>query len=139
MNKAAKITLIVIGSLFLGFVLLIGTCVGGIVMLTRGPVDAADKLVQLCGAHKLHDAYQLTAPQFRAKVDEAAFIAEIKAIGLDRATASSWTSRNIENSSGRVAGTVHLVDGKDAPLVVESAKEDGRWLIVGVHPPGDDK
>jgi hypothetical protein len=135
--KAAKLTLIIVGSIILGFVLLIGTCVGGVVMMTRGPVEAGDKLVQLCGSKKLHEAYELTTPTFRANTDEAAFKAQIEGLGLDRAISASWTSRNIENSDGRIAGTVRLADGKVVDLEVRSVNRDGRWQITSISPPSE--
>jgi hypothetical protein len=136
--KAAKLALIIVGAIILGVVLLIGTCAGGLHFLLKGPSEAGDKLVQLCGAHKYHEAYELTAPGLRATRDEAAFTAELQKLGLDRATSVSWSSRQINNSNGRVVGTVRLSDGRELPLEVRSVKEGGRWQITEVIPPRPD-
>jgi hypothetical protein len=130
LNKAVKITLIVCGACFLGFVLLIATCVGGAVMLFKGPAEAADKLVQLCGANKIHECYQLTSPGFQKETDEAAFSELVHKTGLDKGQSTSWRSRNIENDHGAVAGTVRTSDGRTLQLEVQSVHQDGRWLIT---------
>jgi hypothetical protein len=131
MTKAVKITLIVVGCCILGFVLLVATCVGGFMALTKGPREAGHQLVQLCGAHKLHEAYEATAPAYRAKTDEAAFTAAVKETGLDRAVSASWNQINVVNNLGRVAGTIQLADGHTRELEVRIVKDGDRWVVTG--------
>ena len=130
--KAGKIVLIVVGASFLGLLLLIGSCVGGLLLFTKGPVDVADKLVQLCGANKIHECYQLTGREFQENTDEASFTASVRRDGIDKAVKASWSSRKVENDKGFVSGTVELSDGKSIELEVQSLHRGGRWEIMGI-------
>jgi hypothetical protein len=133
--KAWKIVVIVLGALFLSGVLMIGTCFGGLFYVTKGVAEAGDRFVQTCGAHKLHDCYLLTSDAWRARQDEAAFAADMRARGLDRGRAVSWTSRSVTNDAGQVSGELTLSDGRTVPIALDLVRENGQWHPTALTQP----
>ena len=130
--KPLKIVLIVLGVLVLSWVLMLGTCVGGLYFATRGVATAGDDWVRSCGGGKLHECWSATGGELRAG-DEKAFVEDARQRGLDRARATSWTNRQIENSSGHLVGSATLDDGREVPLELLLSKIDGQWRVTGMR------
>ena len=74
--------------------------------LTSGATKAADGFLATLRTQGPAAAYDAAAPQFRAVAPAAQWDAFARSSGLAANTGANWTSRQVENGTGRVSGTV---------------------------------
>lgn len=112
----------------LGLVVVVGAGIGLVFWLTADLPRAADAFLTRIAANDYDGALALTTPDFRASTDRAALEAFARSNGLDSYKSATWTSRQIENSSGQLEGTLTLASG-EVPISISLVKDDGGWKI----------
>lgn len=116
------------------FMLFIGAIVGVVFWATGGITDTADEFFAAAKAGDYETAHSLTSQRLREQGSPEGLREFIEANGLDKVTETSWNSRSIQNSTGKLEGTVTTEGGGTIPLVVEFVSENDEWKISFIEP-----
>lgn len=116
------------------FVLFIGAIVGVVFYATSGITDTADEFFAAAYDGDYDTAHSLTSQRLQEQGSPASLEQFLAAQGLDKVTETSWSSRNIENSTGSVEGTVTTESGAEIPILVEFVSENDEWKISYLEP-----
>lgn len=123
-----------VGCAIVAFVLFIGLIVGAVFWATGGIVDAADDFFAAAAEGEYDQAHALTSQSFRAESTPAQLEHFLIAKGLNQVTDTSWNSRSINNSQGRIEGTLTTKSRGNIPVVVELVSENDEWRISLIEP-----
>ena len=115
-------------------VLFVAAIGGGIWVMTRGPVEDAQKQLESIGAGELDAAYAELAESYRARLSREQFAGLVAAHpALEGYGEASFSSRSIDNDSARISGTLTSTTGGVEPVVIELVKERGEWRITSIR------
>lgn len=123
-----------VGCAIVAFVLFIGLIVGAVFWATGGIVDAADDFFAAAADGEYDQAHALTSQSFRAESTPAQIEHFLIANGLNEVTDTSWNSRSVNNSQGRIEGTLTTRSRGKVPVVVELVSENDEWRINLIEP-----
>ncbi len=115
-----------------GLALFAVLAVGAALYLTVGITRSADDFFAAVERDDLAAARGLLSQQFLASVDEPGlrrFLGE----DLGQVTQTSWSSRVIENGSGRLVGELTTRSGGTVPVKIALVKEDAGWRIQAIE------
>lgn len=126
MKKILKILGIVFGAILL--------FVGAIFWVTQPVVQSADNFFALVKQNRFEDAYQSTAADFQKSTSFDQFQEFLKGTGLVKFQSSFWNSRSIENSLGKVSGTITTSDQQTVRLEIQFVQENGQWRVLNMAP-----
>jgi hypothetical protein len=116
--------------------LCVGTAValiGGVFALTKPVVDSSERFLAQVGQGQIVEAYASAGAALRGRMDEAAFAAAVKQLGLTEFASVAWHNRQIENSTALAEGTVTTKAGGVKAVAVRLVRENGRWAVVGIR------
>lgn len=104
--------------------------------LTAPMTDTTDRFLDLITQKQITQAYELTAPAFRQEVSAERFTEFLTEKGLDKHASHTWSTRKIDGTDGRVAGSFTSQSGRSLPLSIYLDSSSGSWLIVfiGLEP-----
>ena len=102
-----------------------------IFFLTSGITDSADDFFKNVKAKNYSDAYSNLSVDFKKATSEEDFIIFLKSSGLIGFKSSFWNSRSIENSRGKLYGTVKT-ENSSIKTTINFIKEDGDWKIFSI-------
>lgn len=119
---------------FGAFALFIAAIIGAVFWATSGIVDVADEFFAAAYEGDYDTAHSLTSQRLQDQGSPQALEQFLTAQGLDKVTETSWNSRNIENSTGRLEGTVTTESGGNIPITVEFVSENDEWKISFIEP-----
>ncbi|MBU1693228.1 MAG: hypothetical protein KJ726_04220 [Verrucomicrobia bacterium] len=122
-----------VGKILLGIVVVLAIIIALAFFATSGLPKAADEFFSLVQQGKIQEAYLATAAEFRAATSEEAFAAFLESTALGGYQSASWSSRKIENNTGKLEGTVTTRDGGQIPVAVDLVKEGETWKILAVR------
>lgn len=111
------------------FVLLIGAIIGVVFWATGGIVETTDDFFAAAYEGDYDTAHSLTSQRLQEQGGPDALRQFMETNGLDKVTETSWSSRNIQNTQGRLEGTVTTESGASIPIVVELVSENDEWRI----------
>jgi len=115
------------------FVLVVGGCIAGLIYLTSGMTNVADRMFALVAQDQYQEAYDNEmSNEFKNVTTVEEFEYYMDVTGLAEYESSTWPSRSIENNTGEITGTVTTTDGTVIRLDVEFVKENGSWLIYAI-------
>ena len=123
------------GVVVLGVIGVIAAC-GGLAWFGFGmykdTTKAADEFLTKLGNGDIKGAYDSGSTTLRQQQTLEKFTASVKELGLTDYQSATWTSFNINNDQGSVAGTMTTKAGGSVPLKVSLIKESGTWRVSGV-------
>jgi hypothetical protein len=130
--------ILIIAAVVGGFLLLIGAIIAVVFYATSGVTGAADKFYETARGGDPKEVYALTSAQLHQVTTPDQLAAYIQANRFDQVADTSWSSRSIENNTGRVEGTLTLDDGGTIPVTMELAKEGDDWKVsfIEIGPAG---
>lgn len=118
--------------IFAGLALFAVIAVAIALYLTAGITRSADDFFAAVERNDLSAARGLLSQQFLVSVDEPSlrrFLGE----DLGQVTQTSWSSRVIENGSGRLVGELTTRAGGTVPVKIALVKEDAGWRIQAIE------
>ena len=107
--------------------------IGVALFATSDLPKAADAFFEQVGAGRLDQAYQATAEEFRAATTPGDFEAFMKGSALAEFKSASWSSRSINNNTGKLEGTITTKDGGQIPVEMDLVKESGAWKVLALR------
>ncbi len=116
----------------IGFVVLIGGCVGAVFWATADLPKAADAFFSAIAREDYAAAMALTSSDFKASTTQEELQTFAEDNGLVGYREASWSSRAIENSSGSLEGTLAMADGGSLPITVQLVKSGRGWQIQNI-------
>ncbi len=123
-----------VGCAIVVFVLFIGLIVGAVFWATGGIVDAADDFFTAAAEGKYDEAHALTSQAMQAENTPDQLERFLTERGLNEVTDTSWNSRSINNSQGRIEGTLTTKGRGKVPVVMELVSENDEWRISLIEP-----
>jgi len=75
------------------------------------------------------------AQDFRASTSDEELQRFVARSALADYESATWTSRSIENSTGKVEGTIETRSGGSIPMSISFVREKGEWKILAVRKP----
>src|SRR5690606_28439929 len=57
----------------------------------------------------------------------------LAANGMDKATATHWSSRSVGNGRGSLVGSITTEGGEHVPVEIDLVKEQGQWKIFAIR------
>lgn len=99
---------------------------------TSGLPKAANAFFDLIADGDVEGAYRSTAAEFQASTSLEQLDAFLKTSTLGGFRQASWSSRSIENSQGRLEGTVTVRGGGRVPVELVFVKEDNAWRLLHI-------
>lgn len=106
-------------------------------LFTQGPVDDTEQFLKLLAEDNMSAAYRATARTFQARTNEAAFVREVRRLGLQDNALASWSSRGISNNTATLVGEITTKQRKVIPVKVILVDEGENWKVVDIQGPGD--
>ena len=122
-------TLLIILGVVGGLAVLGGVIVAGVFYATSGVTGAADKFYATARTGTPQQVYGLTATALQNVTTPEQLAAYIETNRFNQVAETSWSSRSIENSLGRVEGTLTLDDGGEIPVTMELVQEGEDWKV----------
>lgn len=116
------------------FVLFFAAIIGVVFWATGDIVETADDFFAAAAEGDYEKAHSLTYQRLQEQGSPEALEQFLTMNGLHEVTETSWSSRSIENSQGRVEGTVTTKSGGTIPLLVEFVSENDEWKISFIEP-----
>ena len=107
-----------------------GACLWTAVVLTAPVTEASELFLSRISQAKVGEAYTESASTLRASSTEQEFAAAVSELGLADYQSASWSSRNLQNQTGSVRGTVTTRSGSVIPLAISLVHEGGRLNCV---------
>jgi hypothetical protein len=104
-------------------------------ILTSGLADTADGFFRAMKAGDLPGARQYLAEDFLASTSDEDLRRFIESSALANYESASWSSRSIENSRGKLSGTVNTASGGSVPMDISLVREKGAWKILALSKP----
>lgn len=114
-------------------ILLMVAIIGGAFWMTAGASGVATEFMESVVAHDGERAYALISTSLKADGGTLeSFEAYLSSDSIfSKVTSYEITGRSIENSTGRVEGTLTTSDGNTYPFSIVLAKVDGKWQVTG--------
>lgn len=132
--SAAKKTIMVVGSLFAGFIVLIVLFIVLVAIFLGGLADVAQNELAALRAGDVEKAYSYTSKDFRNETSLRDFKKFVQHYPfLKNNESASFPEREIKNNIGMVRGTLKLNDGTTIPIEMQFIKEDNEWKVLGIH------
>lgn len=104
--------------------------------LTGAAVDEAERFLALLAQEDFARAYAATATPFRARMNETAFTAAVRQLGLTDNASASWSSRSVENNNkATLIGVVVTKQRSRIPVTLMLVKEEGEWKVLSLSGP----
>ena len=75
------------------------------------------------------------AQDFRASTSDEQLQRFVERSALADYESATWTSRSIENSTGKLEGTIETRSGGSIPMSISLVRENGEWKILAVRKP----
>lgn len=126
---------LIIGGVLLGLVVLCAVIVGVVLFAVQGAtqpiVDKGDAFLAAMRDNNYNQAFSLCTPALKQEVGDAQ--------GLESALSShqpskwSFSSRNVENNTGSLSGSVTYADSSTGTVDIVLDKVGSDWLISGVN------
>jgi hypothetical protein len=123
-----------VGCAIVAFALFIGLIVGAVFWATGGIVEAADDFFAAAAEGDYDKAHALTSRAMRAEKTPVQLELFLTASGLNEVTDTSWNSRSIKNTEGRIEGTLTTESKGKVPVVIELVSEDDVWRVSLIEP-----
>ncbi len=102
-----------------------------LVMATRPARHAADQIVSVIASGNIGQAWDDSAPSFRASVDEKRLAIFAEVHDLRDAASPRWSRVSVGNSSSAMRGTI-AVAGARVPATIRLAYAGDRWRLAGI-------
>ena len=122
-----------------GVVLLCGCGCGGLFFavnqVTKPAVTAAERFLTLLGDGKISEAYASAATLRRNEQSVDDFAAEVKQLGLTEYASASFSSKQVENNTATLEGTIKTKKGGSFPVTIKLFKENDGWHVSSVTSP----
>jgi len=99
---------------------------------TKGVVKTADEFFALLREGRVEAAYTSTAKEFQAATSLNEFQYFLEATTIGNFARASWTSRSINNNTGKLIGSIHTKAGGVVPVEIDLVKEGGKWKILSL-------
>ncbi len=99
---------------------------------TKGVVKAADQFFLFLKNSQVEEAYASTAKEFQAATSLQEFKAFLEFTAIGKFDRASWSTRSVNNNTGKLIGSVHTKDGGVIPVEVELVKEEGKWKVISL-------
>ncbi|HMA34797.1 MAG TPA: hypothetical protein VKY74_10000 [Chloroflexia bacterium] len=115
--------LVVACALFFAFTFFLATG------LTQAMATSGDNFMNAMKAGNYDQAYALSTPALQQKVVNAAGLETI--VKSRQPTSWSWSSRNVNNNSGQLSGSVTFVSGTSGTVDLTLQKVGNDWLVDG--------
>jgi hypothetical protein len=103
--------------------------------LTAVLADTADSFFLAMQAGDMARARTYLAEDFRASTSDEDLKRFVQNSALANYASASWTSRSIENSLGKLEGTVETRSGGAIPMTIAFVHEGGGWKILSLQKP----
>jgi len=114
--------------------IIIAVIIGLAFWATSGIVKVAENQLTFLGAGDVQKAYDLTSKDFQAATSMEQFAAFIEQYpSLSKNKSHTFTTREIENNNGYIAGSLTSEDGAVTPIEYQFIKEDGTWKVLGIN------
>lgn len=132
--SAAKKVLMIIGSIFIGFLTLLLTIFVFILLLVGSLSEKAQTALTAIRRGDLDKAYTLTSKDFQKNTSFNNFKKYIEEHpALKENVAASFPEKELKNEFGLLKGYLHLKNGEELPLTILLIKEDNEWKIQGIE------
>lgn len=116
-----------------GLAAVIGVAIWVALWATSGLLEPIDRQLAALKAGKMEAAYEETSQAFREATPLARFTAFVDANPiLKDAAEHTFSSRSIENSVGKVSGTLTSSTGGVIPIEYQLVKENDAWKILNI-------
>lgn len=99
---------------------------------TKGVARSANDFFALIQTGKLEGAYSSTAKEFQASTSLDTFRQFLEMTTLGQFSRASWSSRSINNNTGKLVGSIHTREGGVVPVEIDLVKENGKWKILSL-------
>jgi hypothetical protein len=109
-----------------GFVVVLVLFVFGV---TQPVVDASDRFMGDLKRADYVAAARMSTPALQAEIGGAAGLQRMVESGHARPKSWSYSSRNLQNGTGHVAGTAVFVDGGSGPVQITLEDHGGAWQV----------
>ncbi|MBI2786901.1 MAG: DUF4864 domain-containing protein [Legionella longbeachae] len=132
-SSTFKKTIIVISSVAAWFVLFVLTVFALVLYLTSGLVYTIDHQLTALHSGDIEKAYSYTSKDFQKTTsinDFKKFLDQYPSLKDNES--SFFNTREIENNTGFVKGTLTAKDGAKTPIEYRLIKEDGTWKILNI-------
>jgi hypothetical protein len=123
--------LIGLGAVFVGACGLIAL----VWQLTAVLADTANGFFLALRAEDQAKARSYLAQDFRASTSDEELRRFVERSALADYESATWTSRSIENSTGKLEGTIVTRGGGSIPMSISFVREKGEWKILAVRKP----
>lgn len=132
--SGAKQVLIIVGSIFAGFIVLISIFIIFILMLVSGLSGVAQDQLAAIRAGDYAKAYTYTSVEFQKSVSQNDFKNYINSYPvLKNNVSASFSRKEIQNNNGTLIGTITSKDGAVIPIEIHLIKENDIWKILSIH------
>ena len=100
------------------------------------PWQETDAFFKSIGRKGVDQAYERTAPEFRAAIGPDAFACLAAANRLDQVKSTGWNDRRFSGSAADMGGVLNLKGGERRPAVVRMVRTGWMWKVAGLELPG---
>ncbi len=141
-GSSTKRILIILGSIFAVFALLIGLIILIAFKATAGLVASVEGQLEAIRAHDIAKAYSYNSKEFQEATSLKEFEAFVEAVpSLKNNVSASFPQRNFENDDGYVKATLISQDGTKTTVEYELKYQKDSWKIMNIHvlPNGEDE
>ncbi len=104
-----------------------------IMKLTSGIVDSADEFFNEIKNHNHKAAYEMTSIEFQTTTNFDEFEDFLSHSNIVNYKSSSWSARSVENSIGRLEGSILTEEKGEIPIKLTFVKENDRWKILSIN------
>jgi len=99
---------------------------------TKGVARSAETFFSLIREGKMEEAYNSTAQEFQASTSFETFRQFLEITTLKNFSRASWTTRSVNNNTGKLIGSIHTQEGGVVPVEIDLVKEAGQWKILSL-------
>ncbi len=126
-----KIFLKIVAALFV----LVALSLTAALFLTRGIADTADEFFAAVERNDMGAAYAKLSQGFQSGTSESELARFLDQQKMRSVIATSWSSRQIENQTGSLRGSLTTASDGTIPITIELIKEQDEWRIHRIERP----
>ena len=119
----------------IGLAIVVAAAVASLFLMGRSASETAEDFLLLIAKGQIEEAYQMTAPDLRAKQNLDTFERRVDDSGLSDFASVSWSKQEEGPAEAKFEGTVTTKAGEKFPLRMTLIRIEDSWRVLEFEPP----